>query len=206
MNYKTYKKILVLVFALLGVFSLFGEYVANQSSQIYLINYIVIRCLMIFLFFFSIYAYLKKVEGTRMLEKPAVFVIIGTTFVIFSVLYPIARYYLLPEPTNAPITALKDQGMDSAVMPAKRFSFAKKYYLRTGQSISYLNDNNAETMYLPDDKTVEMRDREVKYQQQLQDMRNNARPISIILSLVFVVALAGFFVLLRNNSNRGRAT
>jgi hypothetical protein len=101
MTYQSYKKtlgIIGLLYLPIFLLDMFGSYFVPEAGLpfISVVVYYVYRILSLYLLFFSIYAGVSGVVGTRKLEAPAIFITVGAFLVITSFGPPILFGYFGP--------------------------------------------------------------------------------------------------------------
>jgi len=101
MSYKAYKKTLIIIglsYLPMFLLDILGSYFVPEANLpvINVLVYYAFRILSLFLLFFSIYAGVSGVTGTRKLEVPGIFITLGAFLVIASFGPPILFGYYGP--------------------------------------------------------------------------------------------------------------
>lgn len=102
MTYQTYKKTLILIGMLYLpwlLLDVFGKYFMPNAgaSLLATVTFFAFRIPSLVLLFFSIYAAVSGVPGTRKIEAPALFIVLGAVLVISSFGPPILFGYFAPD-------------------------------------------------------------------------------------------------------------
>ncbi len=171
MTYQSYSKdmrLILIVLALLFLLRLLGLIlieVDNGVPFIFIVNYFAyfaLRIVVLCLLFFSIYALFSRIKPTRKLESPIILTIIGVIFLILSYGPPIVLYSMTYNDkihfSDLDAEQAKKEAMNINLVPIARLQAVRNHYLDTGERLTYLDDNNREVLYAPDDIALKLYD------------------------------------------------
>lgn len=101
MTYQTYRKTLIIIgflYSPIILWDIFERYLPPSAGTSFfaIVAFLSFRIPSLFLLFFSIYASVLGVTGTRKLEAPAIFIVLGAILVIASFGPPILFGYFAP--------------------------------------------------------------------------------------------------------------
>ena len=213
MTYQIYEKTLKRIGSIFGIFfavdiltSVFDQNtVAHVLSAI---NYLSIRLLILFLLFFAIYAQLSKVKDTKLLEKPIIFIFFGLLAATLYIGVPIAFYFMSTKIDLEPhhlynvgqLEQVQKAATDVNVSPQSRQLLARQFYLDTGESVLFLDDNNNKATYTPDNKTIKHQNEMKEAMDKLAVVHLNGKITAYSLIALFVLSLFSFLMFLRYKS------
>ncbi len=196
MTYQSYSRNIRLIFIVLGsLFFLqqFGKVLFEKQRLIVVFLYFAIRIVTLYLLIFSVYALLSKIIILRKLESPVVLIIIAVVLVVSSYGPPIIFYIMSRNTdyvfTNSRLDAAEiiNKSMSLNVYSEERFQLARNYYLDTGTRLPYLDDNNRETIYAPDDTAFKLYKATTKLKIAKTNLKNTA------LSLISIFVVSGIY-------------
>jgi len=199
-SYKRFLKIFFIIFIPITLLEQFGKY---------LVKFIEIRAFWFFIFYansilaltllyFGIYAHVSGIRKEPKTDGPVVYIIIGCLLVLLSFGRPLFASYMTARiektmvPIHMSVANLEKQkrgALDSTVWSSIRLSFAKIYYLETGESIEYLDVANNKKLYVPDAETKERYEKtdqtykEMKHISQFTKINGLAHGAILLLSL-----------------------
>jgi hypothetical protein len=185
-------RLILIVLGILFLVRLLGLVLTEPPRVpfIFIVNYFALRIVVIYLFFFSIYALLAKIETTRKLESPVVLVIIGAIFVILSYGPPIVAYLITHDyeidlkRSHLDAGQVSKEAVNANNMSGKRYGLVEDYYFETGERLPWLDNNNKVTIYTPDEKAMErlkLRRSLVESERMLNRSRANLRTTAFSL-------------------------
>ncbi len=211
MNYYLYKKNLFFIFIALLITILIlvlnsyqaqsGKITSTSFPFLSTLLYYVSRILFLYLLFFSIYAYMSGVKGTRKLETPIILIIIGALLVITSFGPPILSFFMMSDTITEVFikvdsTEARKEAMNKNSTSKRRLEIAENHYLATGESISYLNNENGEVLYAPDDKRSKLTEELKSSVHQLDLAKTNLRITALSLLVTLIISSIIFIVFL----------
>lgn len=174
MKYKTYKMFLS-IFLFLLMLILYLNIIEIEVDWIVRIDGLIIysfSALSLIFLYFSIYAYLQKVNTVKKIESPIVFIVIASIITFISFVYPISDYFIARRMIdNSQMKAMLHLYSDticqnSSLEHSKRLFAAKYYYINTGKCVEYLDENQSKVIFSPNYMNKKER---IKYEQ----MRSN---------------------------------
>jgi hypothetical protein len=202
LTYKSYSKgmrLILIVLALLFLLRLLGLILIEEDQGvplIFVVNHFALRIVLLCLLFFSIYALFSRIKPTRKLESPIILTIIGIVFVLLSYGPPIVLYSMTYN-ENSHFSDLdaeqaKKEAVNINLFPGARLQAVRNYYLDTGERLTYLDKNNSEVLYAPDDMALKLHEVTAK----LKLMRATGKIIALSLILILVASVICFTVFL----------
>jgi len=207
MNYNTYKKNLSLIF-LLYLIIIILKLLLNldvapsvnvaKTPFVSIALYYASRSIALYLLFFSIYAYIAGVKETRQLEKPIIFIIAGTLLVASLFAPPFLGYFMASEMKaevfiKVDSTEARKEAMNKNSTSKRRLEIAENHYLATGDSISYLNNDDKEVAYTPDDKRSKLTN-ELKSSIHQLDLAKTKLRITALSLLAILISSSIIFI------------
>jgi len=94
--------------------------------------------------------------------------------------------------SNLSEAEVKIKAMDSSVYSIERLRLVRDYYLDTGTRLPYLNDNNKEIIFMPDDTAVKLHDATIK----LKVAKANVKITALSLMGIMIVSAMLFSIFL----------
>ena len=185
-SYKRFLTIFFIVFIPVTLLADFGKYLEfiNIRTFWFFILY-ANSILALTLLYFGIYAHVSGIKKEPKSGGPVVYIILGCLLVLLSFGRPIFSIYMVNhiektiEPIHISAENLEKQkrgALDVTVWSRDRLSFAKYYYLDTGESIEYFDVANNKKIYVPDKET---KDRYEKKNQMYKEMKRINRFVRI---------------------------
>lgn len=151
--------------------------------------------------YFGIYANLCGIKTARKLDGPITVIVLGSIFTLFSFGSPIVTYFLIPdeifEPVgSAELRTLKEGAIDLSKKAGERLFSARRYYIYTGKTIEYFNDDGKKKFYSPNKSVEEWRNNHMKHLQKAEKMASATRFIIISHISIGIGSVICFFLLL----------
>lgn len=200
MTYRFYKRFQMVFYILFVPSLLFGQFgyelVKVEKHPIFwLVVCLAFPILSITLLYFGIYAHLCGIKTAKKLDAPITIIVVGSVFTLFSFGPPIASYFLTPyeilEPfTSVELQSLRESAGDLSKKAGQRLFSARRYYIYTGKTIEYFNENGKKEIYSPNKSVEERRNNHVKYLQKAKKMASAAR-----INIIFHISIALFSAL-----------
>lgn len=207
MTYRFYKRFQIVFYVLFIPSFLFGQFgyelVKVEKNPIFwLIICLAFPILSITLLYFGIYAHLSGIKTARKLDGPITIIVLGSIFTLFSFGPPIASYFLVPDEILKPVSSaqlrtLREDAIDINKKPEERLLSATRYYVRTGKTIGYFDENGNKKVYFPNKSVEEWRKNHVKHVQKAKKMASAARIMIISHISIILVSVVVFLVFLR---------
>ncbi len=215
MTYQTYEKKLKNIFSLFGLFftvDIFKSALDQNSFAhvLFAINYFSLRILVLFLLFFAIYAQLTKVKETKMLEKPFIFIFFGLLAATAYIGVPIAFYFMTTKIDIVPhhlynisqLEQVQKAATDVNLSPKSRQFLARQFYLDTGKAILFLNNNNDEVTYSPDNETIKFQNEMKESMDKMAVVRRKGKITAYSLIVLLIMSLLSFLAFLYKSKSK----
>lgn len=160
------------------------------------------------LLYFGIYARMCKIRTAQKIYGPVALIIIGSLFTLMSFGRPIAGFLLIHntriEPfTTAELQTIRRTALDLTKKKEERLAAVKFYYIHTGESTEYFDENGNRVLYSPGE--IDKKER-TEHVQMIQDIDKNvslSKSIAINLIAFATVYFLGFLMLLRYKFLKG---
>jgi hypothetical protein len=159
------------------------------------------------LLYFGIYAHISGINKERKSDKPIVFIILGCLLVLLSFGRPIFATYMVNhiektiEPIHISSENLEKQkrgALDVTVWSSNRLSFAKYYYLETGESIEYYDVANNKKIYVPDKETKDRYEKKDQMYKEMKRINQFVRINGLAHGSILVLSIPTFLFFLRH--------
>jgi hypothetical protein len=212
MTYRFYKRFQIIFYILFIPSLLFGQFGnelvrAEKHPFFWLIICLAFPILSITLLYFGIYAHLCGIKTSRKIDGPITLIVLGSIFTFLSFGPAIASYFFIPEEIFEPVSSaelrtLRESAIDINKQAEKRLLSAIHYYVKTGKTIEYFDDNGKKKIYFPNKSVEEWRDNHIKHLKKAKQMASATR-INIISHISIALVLAAvFFGFVWRNSKR----
>ena len=201
--YNRFLKIFFIVFVPITLLHDFSHY----------LNFIKVRAFWFFIFYansllaltllyFGIFTHRIGINKESTSNRPIVFVILGCLLVLLAFGRPMFALYFTRDIQQTHRSAENHEierkaALDPTTLPKYRLSFAKYYYLDTGENIEYLDESNKKTIYTPDKET---KDYYEKTKQMYIDVKRINRVIKITglaHAAILLMSIPIFLLLIR---------
>ncbi len=202
MSYAEYKKILIiylLMYLLLLFLDLFESNLVNK------IIFYSDHLLFSFIFFFGVYAFKAAVKTKNQLTSPIMLIIIGALILVFTFALPVFNYWIASSNLDRETVALKkkkDDAINSNKSVGERVLAARQYYIETGQTVTFLDDKNQASQYLPNEDTIESQRKtiELKFKERATVAELKETAFKLVAILVFSTITFTFFIFKKQRS------
>lgn len=212
MTYKFYKRFQIVFLILFIPLLLFGTF---RYELVKVVNYSIFWLMLglaypilsITLLYFGIYAHLCGIKTARKLDGPITLIVLGSVLTLFSFGPPIVSYFLIPEEIFEPVSpaelrTLREGATDMSKKTGERLLSATRYYVKTGKTIEYFNENGKKKLYSPNKSVEEWRNNHIKHLEKANKMASVARIMIISHLSIALVSAVVFFVFLWQKSKR----
>jgi hypothetical protein len=192
--------IFIILFLLIILMSTFVDtFDWSMQQTVETITFFAVPVVSLMLLYFGIYANIRKVKTVPKLFRPTTCIIVASILTLFSFGSLTVKYFSLTglaskrysHYSEVELQKMKESGLDPTLTSNR--AAAAKYYIETGQSVEFLDENGQKILFSPDafhEKAFEQRrfiERTVlRYKKSL-----------IVLLAYAVVSLAVFLLFLR---------
>lgn len=203
-SYNRFVKIFFIVFIPITLLEQFGKYIGFIKIPAFWFFILYGNSLLaLMLLYFGIYAHRSGIKKDPKSDGPVVYIILGCLLVLLAFGRPVFALYFTRDIQQTHRSAEnheieKKAALDATTQPKYRLSFAKYYYLDTGESIEYLDEANKKTIYMPDKET---KGRYEKTKQMYIDMKRINRFIRInglAHGSILICSIPAFLILIRH--------
>jgi hypothetical protein len=210
-SYKRFLKIFFIVFIPITLLADFGKYleIINIRACWFFILY-ANSILALIILYFGIYAHISGINKEQKSDKPVVFIILGCLLMLLSFGRPIFATYMVNhiEKTIEPIhissenlEKQKKAALDVTVWSSIRLSFAKHYYLDTGESIEYFDESNNKKLYAPDKETKDRYEKKDQMNKEMKRISAFVRINGLAHGSILLLSIPTFLLFIRHKKN-----
>ena len=158
--------------------------------------------LSLFVLYFGVYARVHKIETIRKIYSPVAVIIVGSLLAALSFGRPILGLLLIHSVETEPLTSTELQSVRETALGNRekiqgRLEAAKYYFIQTGESIQYKDENGSTVLYVPSEIVRNERKEHLRVIEDIHKQISLARRVVLNLIILFVLSLSGFLVLLK---------
>ncbi len=203
-SYNRFLKIFFIAFVPITLLADFSHY----------INFIKVRAFWFFIFYansvlalvllyFGIYAQRSGIKKDPKSIGPLGYIILGSFLVLLTFGRPIFALYFTRDIQQTHRSAENHEierkaALDQTTQPKYRLSFARYYYLDTGETIEYLDDKNNKITYNPDKETREQYEKTSKMYTDLKRINKSIKSNGLAHASILLISVPVFLLLLRH--------
>ncbi len=203
-SYNRFLKIFFIVFIPITLLEQFGKYMEFIKSPAFWFFILYGNSILaLTLLYFGIYARRSGIKNDPKSDGPIVYIILGCLLVLLAFGRPIFAVYftrdIQPIHRSAENREMeKKAALDATVWSSNRLSFAKYYYLDTGETIEYLDERNNKTTYLPDKETKEHYEKTEQMYKGMNRINRFIRSNGLAHGSILLLSIPAFLLLIRN--------